>query len=417
MKDDFDGDVAEGFRLTRRDVMLSGVGVVSGFVASNGVGSHVDEGEVKPNVYKRLGIQPVSNAAGTLTNLGGSLMPPEVTAAWLDASEHFVDLLELQDKVGEQIAKWIGVEAALVTTGAAGAMLLATAATVTRGDPDAIGRLPDTSGLKNQVITQASHHTCYDHQITNCGVKLIDVETRDELERAINDRTAMMLFYNLFEPDGKIKREEWVAVAREYNIPTLLDAAADVPPLAALFKYNRMGFDMVAFSGGKALLGPNDTGLLLGRRELIEAAKLNNAPRCGNIGRMMKVSKENMVALWAAVERYVRVDHDAEWREWQRRLEVVEDALKGLTTVRTERFVPPIANHVPHLLVHWDENAVKITCDEVSSKLAKGTPPIRLGRVRGTGDQGLLISVFMLKPGEVEIVSRQLATVLCDAAA
>jgi len=367
--------------------------------------------------YERLGIQPVINAAGTLTALGGSLMPPEVTEAWLDASHHFVDLLELQDKVGERIAEQIGVEAALVTTGAAGAMLLATAAAVTRGDPDAIGRLPDTRGLKNQVITQASHHTCYDHQITNCGVKLIDVETRAELERAINDRTAMTLFYNLFEPDGKIKREEWIEVARQHNVPTLLDAAADVPPLETLSKYNRLGFDMVAFSGGKALLGPNDTGLLLGRKEWIEAAKLNNAPRCGNIGRMMKVSKENMIALWAAVERYVRIDHDAEWREWQRRLGVIEDALQGLTTVRTERFVPPIANHVPHLVVYWDENAIKITGDEVTTKLTEGKPPIRLGRVRGTGDQGLLISVFMLKPGEVEIVARQLAAVLSDTAA
>ena len=417
MSRDFDGVVAGGYRLTRRDVMLTSVGAVSGFVASNGGDSHVDAAEVKPNVYERLGIQPVINAAGTLTALGGSLMPPEVTEAWRDASQHFVDLLELQDKVGERIAERIGVEAALVTTGAAGAMLLATAAAVTRGDPDAIGRLPDTRGLKNQVITQTSHHTCYDHQITNCGVKLIDVETRAELERAINDRTAMMLFYNLFEPDGKIKREEWIEVARQHNVPTLLDAAADVPPLEALSKYNRLGFDMVAFSGGKALMGPNDTGLLLGRKEWIEAAQLNNAPRCGNIGRMMKVSKENMIALWAAVERYVRIDHDAEWREWQRRLGVIEDALQGLTTVRTERFVPPIANHVPHLVVYWDENAIKITRDEVTTKLTEGKPPIRLGRVRGTGDQGLLISVFMLKPGEVEIVARQLAAVLSDTAA
>jgi uncharacterized pyridoxal phosphate-dependent enzyme len=408
---------AAGSRLTRRNVMLTGVGTASGFLASTPGELSARESDAKPNVYERLGITRVINAAGTLTALGGSLMPKAVTDAWLDASRNFVDLYELQDRVGERIAKLIGVEAALVTTGAASAMLLATAAAVTRADPEKIRKLPDTRGLRDEVITQSSHHTCYDHQIANCGVKLIDVETRAELESAINDHTAMMFFYNLLEPDGKISREEWVEVARKHNIPTLLDAAADVPPLEALSDYVGMGFDMVAFSGGKALLGPNDTGLLLGSKKLIEAAKLNNAPRCANIGRMMKVSKENMVALWAAIERYVQTDHEAEWNEWLRRLGVIEGALHGLETVSTERFVPPIANHVPHLIVSWDEEQLKTTREEVTKQLAEGDPPIRLGRVRGTGDKGLLVSVFMLQPGETEVVAQRLAQALMDAVA
>src|SRR5438445_904072 len=156
---------------------------------------------------------------------------------------------------------------------------------------------------------------------------------------------------NVAEAEGKVKRAAWLELARKHAVPTLLDAAADVPPLQRLSEYNRIGFDLVAFSGGKALRGPNDTGLLLGRKDLIDAAKRNTNPHCGTIGRMMKVSKEDMIALLAAVERYVRTDHQAEWREWERRIGVIEQALKGVPTLACERIVPAIANHVPHLLL------------------------------------------------------------------
>src|SRR2546421_2621698 len=160
-----------------------------------------------------------------------------------------------------------------------------------------------------------------------------------------------MFFMNVAAADGKITREEWVELARHYKVPTLLDAAADVPPVERLAGYNRMGFDLVAISGGKALRGPNDTGLLLGRRTLIEAAKLNANPHCGTIGRMMKVSKEDMVALLAAVDRFVHLDHQAEWREFERKIEVIETTLKDIPTVQFERIVPAIANRVPHLQI------------------------------------------------------------------
>jgi D-glucosaminate-6-phosphate ammonia-lyase len=389
---------------------LGGALAMTGSNSSGSLSSTAAPGE--PSVYEKLGVKTVINAAGTLTTLGGSLMPPEVLAALTSAAQHFVEIGELQDRIGERIAALIGVDAALVTTGAAGAMLLATAAAVTRGDAQRITRLPDTTGMKNEVITQKSHHTCYDHQITNCGVKMIDVESRQELEQAINERTALMLFYNLLEPDGKIKKEEWIDVARRHGIPTLVDAAADVPPVEALSRYNKLGFDMVAFSGGKALSGPSNTGLLLGKREFIEAAKLNTNPNCGTIGRMLKVSKEDIVALWAAVERYVHIDHGAERREWERRLSEIEKLLGGIPTVTTQRFVPPIANHVPHLLVFWDESRLRIDRDKVTKKMVEGTPSIALGRVSGTGDRGLLISVFQLKSGEEQVVARRLCEIL-----
>jgi uncharacterized pyridoxal phosphate-dependent enzyme len=383
-------------------------------MATGGSPSGADSGD--PNVYDVLGVKTLINAAGTLTNLGGSLMSREVLAAHASAARHFVDMVELQDRIGERIAVLLGVEAALVTTGAAGAMLLATAAAVTRGDPARIARLPDTTGMPCEVVTQKAHHTGYDHQVRACGVRLIDVETLPELERAINERTALLLFYNLLEPDGKIGKEEWIEVGRRRGVPTLVDAAADVPPLEALSRLNKLGFDLVAFSGGKALGGPSNTGLLLGRKALIEAAKLNASPNEGTIGRMLKVSKEDMVALWAAVERYFRIDHDAERREWERRVAEIARVLAGVPTVTTQPFVPPIANHVPHLLVFWDESRIRIHRDEVTRLMAEGEPPIALGRVSGTGDRGLLISVFQLKPGEDQVVAHRLFEILKSAA-
>jgi L-seryl-tRNA(Ser) seleniumtransferase len=371
----------------------------------------------KPSVYEALGVKHVINATGTVTILGGSLMPAEVVAAWADASRHFVNLLDLHDKVGARIAQLIGVEAAMVTTGAAGALLLGTAAAVTRGDPERIQRLPDATGMKNEVILQKAHHTCYENQLTDVGVKRVVVETRADLRRALNERTALMFFLNFADADGRIRRREWVDIARRHGVPALLDAAADVPPVENLSAYNQMGFDLVAFSGGKALRGPNDTGLLLGRKDLIEAAKRNTNPHCGTIGRMMKVSKEDMIALLAAVERYVRTDHQAERREWERRLGVIEQALKDLPTVVCERIVPPVANRVPHLIISWDEGRSKLTRERLTKGLADGDPPIQIGRVSGTGDKGILVSVFVLQEGEDQVVADRLRGILSKALA
>jgi L-seryl-tRNA(Ser) seleniumtransferase len=397
--------------MTRRKVLKTGAGItLGGLLASSESLPAAPPG--KPDVYQALGVKHVINAAGTFTNLGGSLMPAEVAAAWLEASKHFVNLTELQDRVGEKIARLIGVEAALVTTGAAGAILLGTAAAVTRSDRTLIKRLPDITGIKNEVLIQKAHHSCYDNQLTDVGVKMIDVETTADLKRAINERTALMFFMNYVEADGKIKRQEWLELARRHKIPTLLDAAADVPPVERLSEYNKMGFDMVAFSGGKALRGPNNTGLLLGRKDMIEAAKLNVNPHCGTIGRMMKVGKEDMIAQLAAVERFVRLDHKAKEREWQRRIGVIEQALGDIPSVQFEHIVPAIANHVPHLQIAWDEKRVRITREKLTRELADGDPSIVIGRVHGTGDKGILISVFVLQEGEDRVVAERLHAIL-----
>jgi L-seryl-tRNA(Ser) seleniumtransferase len=252
--------------------------------------------------------------------------------------------------------------------------------------------------------------------MTNVGVTLVDVGTPREIERACaHKQTALMFFMNMAESAGPMNRAEWGKLAKNYEIPTLLDAAADVPPVERLSEYNKMGFDMVAFSGGKALRGPNNTGLLLGRKDLIDAAKKNANPHCGTIGRMMKVSKEDMIALLAAVERYVKLDHKAEWREWERRIGVIEQAVKEVPTVECERIVPDIANHVPHVQVSWDEKRVKITREQITRELAEGDPPILIGRVSGTGNKGILISVFVLQEGEDRIVADRLHALLVKA--
>jgi L-seryl-tRNA(Ser) seleniumtransferase len=402
--------------ITRRGALQLGAGAALGGAFGP---ADAAPGPVPANtagVYETLGVKPVINAAGTFTNLGGSLMPPDVTAAWVAASKHFVNLTELQDRVGEAIAKLIGVEAALVTTGAAGALLLGTAAALTRGDHALIRRLPDTAGLRNEVILQASHHSCYDNQLTAAGAKLIEVRTAADVRRAVGGRTALMFFMNLADPDGRIKRAEWVALACEHKVPTLLDAAADVPPIGRFTEYTAMGFDLVAFSGGKAIRGPNDTGLLVGRKDLVAAAKLNANPHCGTVGRALKVGKEDMVALLAAVDRFVRTDHAAERRDWERRIGVIEAAVRGVPTVAADRVVPAIANHVPHLNLTWDEKRLKVTPAQVTKALAAGDPPIQIGRVHGTGDRGILISVFVLQDGEERIVAERLRTILMAAA-
>lgn len=401
--------MADKPRINRRTLLKTGTALALAPVAD---ATTAAQAPVRPSIYESLGLKHIINATGTVTNLGGSIMPPEVVAAWSEAARHFVNLQQLQDRVGARIAKAIGVEAALVTTGAAGALLLGTAAIITRGDRKKMARLPDTAGMRSEVILQRAHHSCYDQQLTAVGARLIDVETPADVKRAVGERTAMMFFMNKDDAAGRIGRADWIALAREHKLPTLLDAAADVPPAERLSEYNRMGFDLVAFSGGKAMRGPNDTGLLLGKRELIDAAKLNTNPNCPSLGRALKVSKEDMIACMAAVERFVRLDHQAEIREWERRIGVIEAAVAGIATVRCERIVPPIANHVPHLIITWDEKRLAITPQRFAERLMEADPPIQIGRVPGTGERGIVISVFTLQPGEERVVADRVAMIL-----
>jgi D-glucosaminate-6-phosphate ammonia-lyase len=398
--------------ISRRELLQASAGLAAAGV----LGESAMAAAPAKTVYDTLGVTRVINAMGTYTALGGSVMPPGVTAAWVGASKSFVDLVDLQEKASARIAELLGVEAALITTGAAGAIFLGTAAAITCGDAKLIARLPDTAGAKNEVLIQKAHRTCYDNQITGVGAKLITVETASDVARAVSERTALMFFMNYLEAEGRIKRAEWIELARKHKVPTLNDAAADVPPYTRLADYTKQGFDLIALSGGKAMRGPNDTGLLLGRKELIDAAKRNANPHCGTTGRMMKVSKEDMVALVAAVDRFVKLDPEAERQEFERKISVIEEAVKAVPTIECERITPLISNPVPHLQITWDEKRVKITRERVTKQLAAGTPPIRIGRVTHSGDTGILISVLCLQSGEENEVARRLAEILNEAA-
>ena len=361
------------------------------------------------NFYARLKVKPVINAMGSVTFLGGSIMAPETFAAMEDASREFVVITELLEKSGEHIARLIGVEGALVTTGAAGAITLGTAACVAGIELENVQRLPDTAGLKHEVILQRSHRNEYETQMRLVGAKLVEVETREELEAAINDRTAMLFFMNKADPIGKIRRDEWVALARKHGIPTFLDAAADTPPSEHLSSYVKMGFDLVAFSGGKALRGPQSTGLLLGRKDLIDAARHNASPYDRTIGRGMKVGKEEVAGLVTAVERFMNADHDVEFRHFETAARLMGELFIGMDGVRTELRVPEIANHLPHLEVGWNPTRIPLSAHDVATRLMEEEPRIA---VREREPNGVIISPLMLRPAQVMIVASRLKEVL-----
>jgi L-seryl-tRNA(Ser) seleniumtransferase len=360
-----------------------------------------------PGVYTRIGVRPLINGMGTVTVVGGSLMPPEVLQAMAEAARFFVPLPELQVKVGARIAELLGVPAALVTAGAASAITVATAACVTRGDAEALNRLPDTAGLRNEVILQKSHRTGYEPQILLAGAKLVWVETRQELEGAISDRTAMMFFMDKADPGGRIRRREWIQVGKARGVPTVNDAAADLPPASRLTSYVKEGWDLVIFSGGKALLGPQCAGLLLGRKDLVEAGRPAISPSLG-IGRGMKVGKEEMVGLLAAVERYLKLDHEAERREWAGRVAEMIGVLSRVPGLDARCDVPEYANRVPHLVLGWGEGAGWPSAGQVVKSLRDGDPPIA---VLAEGERGLRVAVWTMQGTEHRVVARRLEEV------
>jgi L-seryl-tRNA(Ser) seleniumtransferase len=367
----------------------------------------------KRDYFKDLNVGTFINAAGTYTTLTASLMHPEVVAAIEYASKHFVRLTELHDAAGKRVAELIGSEAAMISSGAAGALVCGTAACMTGKNEQFIRALPDTRGMKTEVIIQKAHRYGYDHAIRNCGTRFVEVETVEELERAVNPNTAMFMFFNAADPAGKIGAEEFVALGKKHKIPTMNDAAADTPPLENLTKYVKMGFDLVVFSGGKGIRGPQSAGLLLGRKDLIDAARMNSSPYSDSIGRGLKVNKEELLGMMVAVEQYFKKDHKAEWAEWEKRAKQVMDSVSGVKSVKTEIQVPPISNHVPHVHITWDHSEVKITPAEVVKQLREGTPSIEV--TPGYRDK-LVVAVWMLQPGEAEVVARRVREVFKRAA-
>lgn len=367
--------------------------------------------------FKELGVRTFINAAGTYTSMTASLMPEEVMQSIMYASNDYVNLDELQEKVGARIASMVKSEDAMVTSGAASAITFGTAGVIAGMNNKNVVQMPHLAGtdMKSEVIMQNTHQIGYAHAIRNTGARIIYVDTRKELEKAINKKTAMMFFLNANANRGEIGHEEWLEVAEKYNIPTMNDCAADVPPVENLWKYTQMGFDLVCFSGGKGIRGPQSAGLLLGNKNLIQAARLHAPPRGNTVGRGMKVNKEEILGMMVALEKYVYKDHDAEWKMWEQQIAHIANSIEDIEGATTETFVPDIANHVPTLKIAWDDNVIKHSNDSFHVAMRKGHPSIE---VAGWGsDNSIQITTWMLIPGQERVVAHRVREVLMEAKA
>ena len=359
------------------------------------------------NVYEELGVTTVINGQGTMTMLGGSLPRPEIEAVMVLAGKHFCSIPELEVAAGKRIAQMLKLPdgySALVTSGAAAAMQSGLAGILTGDNETFIQQLPDLTGMKSEVIIQKTHRNGFDHQLRSTGVKLIEVETREDLHRAVNPKTAMMHFSNFANAAGQIKVDEWVKLAKECKIPAFNDAAADTPPVSHLWDYANMGYDLIAFSGGKAIRGPQCAGLLIGRKDLVAYALLNNSPHEDTIGRSQKVGKEEIVAMVKALEIYLKEDHEALNKEWWRRLDAISAEITRVAGVSTSFSVPDVANHVPHMDINWDPRHISLTQRDALKLLGDGKPAIVLA---GT-QTGMGMNSFQLQPGEEKIIADRL---------
>jgi uncharacterized pyridoxal phosphate-dependent enzyme len=370
------------------------------------------------NVYTRIGLRPIVNASGTYTHLGGSLMPPEVIEAMNEAARYYVPMRDLTKATGDRIAQLTGNESALVTTGAAGAIFVGTCACIAGTDPDRMKRLPFTDGMKNEVIVQKLHNTGWTRQCEAAGARLIEVEEKDQMDRAVNGRTAMIYFLiadkhfgqyrdRLDAPGGKVPLSDCVTLAKKTRVPLLVDAAAELPPIENLAGYTKQGVDLVAFSGGKGLRGPQNAGLLVGRKDLVEAAAMYQSPYSG-IGRDLKISKETMIGMVAAVERYMKADHASELSYWKSQVDYVKGAVDQIPGVESGYVPKEVTNHVPRLYVKWDEKAFNFSREDCFKALQEGEPSIVALRT----PLGVTIVTWMMQPGEEKVVARRLKEVL-----
>lgn len=379
----------------------------------------------RQNVYTRLGVKTVINCRGTWTYLSGSLEFPEVREAQLEAARHFVNVLDLQRAVGRRLSELTGAESGIVTSGAAGAMAAAAAACIAGSDDKNIWQLPDTTGLKHEVI-MVGGRSAFDSAIRLTGAKLVLVYSADELANAINENTAMIYTTDLGD---KLQKE--LAIAKDRNVPMLLDDAAGIPPADNAKLYAKMGIPLYCFSGGKGLRGPQCSGILLGRKDLIESALLNCNPREGAICRPMKVGKEEIIGALTALETWLKIDEKKLYAEWNSRIDRIRKLVDTVPGVKTDVYVPEDGNRYPTLKVSWDQDAWKFSISDCVQKLRESNPVIE---VLGADNPSLVTAVregnpkaaikerkapdhielvsMTIKPGEEIIVGQRLRAVL-----
>ena len=360
------------------------------------------------NVYSRLGVKTVINCRGTWTYLSGSLQFPEVRAAQEEAGRHFVNVVELQQAVGRRLAELTGAESGLITSGAAGAMAAATAASIAGNDPKKIWQLPDITGLKHEVI-MVGGRSAFDSAIRLVGAKLVLVEKSDDVANAINANTAMIYTTDLGD---KLTRE--AAIAKDHSVPLLLDDAAGIPPIDNIKLYAKMKLDLYTFSGGKGLRGPQCSGVLLGRKDLIDAALRNCSPYEGAVCRPMKVGKEEIIGCLTAIETWLKLDSKKLYEEWNARVERIAKLVETVSGVKTQIYIPDDGNRYPTLRVTWDEEAFGFTVSDCVKKLAGGDPviealsidnPSMVAAVQEGADKAKPTAKEVREPNRLELVS------------
>ncbi|NND09059.1 MAG: selenocysteine synthase [Saprospiraceae bacterium] len=404
--------------IDRRELLrvLGGIPFLGGMASTAVMGSIVEQSWLRPiigrerDLFKELGLRTFINCAGPFTSMTGCLMPDEVLDAIKRTGQDYVDLNALHDRVGERIAKLLECEGAVVSSGCFGAMSIGVAGVMTGTDREKIQQLPNTEGMKDEIIVQESHAGGYSHALTNIGAKLVTVKTAADVDLAVNDKTAMMWFLNKANNKGELDDKAWVALGEKHNIPTFNDCASDIPPLDNLFRFTRMGFDLVAFSGGKGLRGPQSAGLLLGKKKYTDAARLN-APPSVNIGRGMKVNKEEIIGMLIALEIYLAKDHGEEWKMWEAQIALIKEAVDSVDGITSEVYLPEIANEVPTLLVTWDQEGGHATYAEVRKKLRMGHPAIEIW----PHDTDMQITTWMMEPGQERAVAYRVKEVLAEA--
>jgi D-glucosaminate-6-phosphate ammonia-lyase len=367
-------------------------------------------------IYERLGVTPIINARGTHTRLGGTLMHAEVVEAMREASTQYVVLSELQEKASELISRATGASAGMVTGGAAGGLLLGTAACIAGNNPAKIEVLPDTTGMKNQAIMHRAHRNGYDHSVRAAGAKIIDVGYSHttlayQLEAAFNEQTALVVY--LISPwasHGALSLEETCRIAHKHGVPVLVDAAAGLPPADNLRRFTNEGADLVTFSGGKGLRGPQSSGILAGRADLIEAASLNGSPN-HSIGRTAKAAKEDIVGLIVALELYLERDHAADLDYWRSQAEYMARELGDFPGVEVNYRYDGKEHPVPRVELVIDREATGIDAHELVTALENENPRVYLIEWNGPSAQpnNVTINTSTMKEGEEKIVAEVLA--------
>jgi uncharacterized pyridoxal phosphate-dependent enzyme len=379
--------------------------------------------DAPPDYYDKLGVTKIINAAGTYTELTGAVMPPPVRAAVAQAALHPVHLDELQRKAGAYVAAKLKAEGCCISCGASSAITLATAASVMAANNCQPLDIPSLIGTpqfpKNEVVVQKIHRYEYDVAMQICGIKIVDVVSLDDYKQALGPKTVMTNYFNACDAVG-ISREDWIAAAHEKGVPCHLDAAADMPPVANLWNYTGMGFDLVSFSGGKDIRGPQNAGLLLGKKKYTDLAQRNLCPN-DSVGRGMKIAKEQLVGMVAAVDWLLSQTDEGMDQESRQRMAVIIDQVKDIPSVRTSIMVPELANHVPHLMIDFDPAVIGASTRELRVRLRTATPSIELNPHTGSKEssQGvppqpnaLVVTTFLLNPGEESVVGQQIRNVL-----